>query len=205
MSARRRVSLEAERQASPASSDEALSSRRSATVKISRNRPTLSSRRSTKTSALKARTRRSTPMVRSTRTPRPGALDDVSDEESEISYNDDGRRLRATVSTNRSDGLAWYERLIPDFFLNMTAPVTGYENRLESDVEEDEYEILERQRLKRNRRIRRRLFALVAVAAAATAFFYYRGKLPKKSGVQAAMSSMAHRLESGISKKMHDL
>lgn len=164
------------------------------------------SRRTTRagrTSNPRTRVRRATPMVRIRRRSRP---ESDSENESQVSYDNDGRRIRAMISTSKreSEDMTWYERLIPEFFLNLTAPVTGYENSLEPDIEDHEYEILERQRLRRNRRIRRRLFAVFVIVAAASAYMYSKGRLPKRGGVQAAMSSVAHRIED-VSKKFHDL
>jgi len=93
---------------------------------------------------------------------------------------------------------------MPEFVLNMTAPITGYESRLESDIEDEEYEILERERLRRNRRVRRRLLTLVLLATAASVFMYTRGRIGQRVGVKAAVSSMKHRLEEGLAKSIHD-
>ena len=112
-----------------------------------------------------------------------------------------------TTGTNlpaNQNELSWYERLMPEFVLNMTAPITGYESRLESDIEDEEYEILERERLRRNRRVRRRLLTLVLLATAASVFMYTRGRIGQRVGVKAAVSSMKHRLEEGLAKSIHD-
>lgn len=110
---------------------------------------------------------------------------------------------RRSSSGNPSD-LAWYDHLMPDFLLNMTAPLTGYESRLDSDVEDDEYDILERQRLKRNRRIRRRLLTLLFLASAGAVFMYTRGKIMRKVGVKVAVSNMKHRIEDGLAKSIQE-
>lgn len=105
-----------------------------------------------------------------------------------------------------STGLSWYERIMPNFMLNMTAPLTGYENEVaDSDVDEDEeYAILDRSRIKRNRRIRRRLVTFMLLAAAASLFMYTRGRLLKKVGVRAAVCSMKQRIEDGLSKTVQE-
>lgn len=107
-----------------------------------------------------------------------------------------GRRL--------ANELTWFERMMPECILTMTAPLTGYESRLDSDVEDDEYEILERHRLKSNRRVRRRLLTLMLLAGAAGFFMYYRGRMVRKMGVKAAVSSMKHRLEDGLAKSIQE-
>lgn len=111
---------------------------------------------------------------------------------------------RQRRSNNNCQQLNWYERLMPECVLSMTAPITGYENRLDSDVEEDEYEILERQRIKRNRKVRRRLLTLVLIAAAASAFMYSQGRLFRRVGVRATMTGLQNRLEHGLSKSIQD-
>lgn len=93
---------------------------------------------------------------------------------------------------------------MPECILNMSSPITGYEGRLDSDVDDEEYEILERQRLKRNRRVRRRLLTLMLIATAASVFFYTRGRMFRKVGVKAAMSSMKHRIEDGLAKSIQE-
>lgn len=133
--------------------------------------------------------------------------------------NNNGRQRKVTVTrrqqlrrypsqnniNNNRQQLSWYERLMPECFLTMTSPITGYESRLDSDVEDDdEYEILERQRLKRNKRVRRRLLTLVLLAAAASAFMYSQGRLFRKVGVRATMSGLKHRLEDGLSKSIQE-
>lgn len=202
MSSRKRVVAVTDvRPSTTASSEEDSPVRK--TVAKSR-RASSQGRKSTRSSvSARSRVRRPTPMVRVSG--RAANRIDEADEEAQVAYNNDGRQIRASLTTRRnSDGLRWYDRLIPEFMLNMTAPITGYERQVESDYEDDdEFEILERQRLRRNRRIRRRLLALVIAAAAATAFFYSKGKLPKKNGVQAAVSSVAQRIEDGISKKIN--
>lgn len=114
------------------------------------------------------------------------------------------RPARVSFGPRGTCELAWYERLMPDFFLNMTAPLTGYEPILDSDVEDEEYEILERQRLKRNRRIRRRLITMMLLAGAAGLFMYYRGRVLRRVGVRAAMCTMKHRIEDGLAKSIHE-
>lgn len=123
-----------------------------------------------------------------------------------LDRNQGGGAVVSTYQRYPSDPteLAWYDRLMPDFVLNMTAPLTGYESRLDSDIDDDEYEILERQRLKRNRRIRRRLLTLVLLASAGALFMYSRGKLMRKGSVKAAVSTMKHRLEDGLAKSIQE-
>lgn len=172
------------------------------------------------------RSRRATPVARRRRRAVEYDYNDYDDD-----YNDDdtptrngrGRNARGTtttVSLDRNQGeavatyrrdsngnpadLAWYDRLMPDFVLNMTAPLTGYESRLDSDVDDDEYDILERQRLKRNRRIRRRLLTLVLLATAGAVFMYTRGKVMRKVGVKVAVSNMKHRIEDGLAKSIQE-
>lgn len=111
-----------------------------------------------------------------------------------------GARSRAALAGPQ---LSWYERLMPEFLLNMTAPLTGYESRLDSDIDDDDYEILERQRLRRNRRIRRRMLVLALVATVASVALAMRGKFVRKTGVKAVIGEMKHRLEDGLSKTIH--
>lgn len=91
---------------------------------------------------------------------------------------------------------------MPEFILNLSAPITGYENRLDSDVEDEDYEILERQRLKRNRRIRRRLLTVMLVATTVGVFMYTRGRMFRagRMGIKGAVNTMKHRLEGGLAK-----
>lgn len=110
---------------------------------------------------------------------------------------------RYSSPANPND-LTWYDRLMPDFVLNMTAPLTGYESRLNLDVEDEEYEILERERLRRNRRIRRRLLTLMFLATAGAVVMYTRGKLMRKVGVKLAVNNMKHRIEDGLVKSIHE-
>lgn len=112
--------------------------------------------------------------------------------------------LSATETNTNPDNLSWYERLLPECFLNLSAPITGYEDRLESDIDDEEYEILERQRLKRNKRIRRRLLTVMLIATAAGVFMYTRGRMFRKVGVKAAMNTMKHRLEDGFAKSIQE-
>lgn len=108
-------------------------------------------------------------------------------------------------SANLGQPLAWYERLLPECVLAMSSPITGYETRLDSDVDQQEYEILERERLRRNRRIRRRLATLLLVAGAASAVMYLaNGRLFRRAGVRAGVSTFKHRLEDGLSRTIHD-
>lgn len=98
----------------------------------------------------------------------------------------------------------------------MTAPITGYETALdeiEDELNDEELELLERQRFRRNRRIRRRLLAIVLVASLASAYFIYRGRAPSPGllgmrrapqGVRETIGEMAHRFEDGLSKTIHD-
>lgn len=132
----------------------------------------------------------------------------------QLSFDNDHRGgLQATLSTNvgrnnsRRYGrdVAWYERFLPEFVLNVTAPLTGYENQLDSDIEDEidnqhEFELLERQRLRRNGRIRRRLAGFLLVAAAASALIYARGRITRRLGVHAAVSSVAGKIENGINR-----
>lgn len=136
-----------------------------------------------------------------------GASDD--DSGAEVTYDNNGNgEIQATVSTNASSNpnqMSWYERLMPEFLLSLTSPITGYESRLDSDVEDEiederDYEILETQRLRRNRGIRRRLAGFLLIAAAASAFMYTRGRLSRRMGVHAAVSSVAGKIESGINR-----
>lgn len=128
--------------------------------------------------------------------------------QADIETNNGRTRRTATLSTTEAntnpDGLSWYERLLPEFLLSLSAPITGYEDRLDSDIDDEEYEILERQRLKRNKRIRRRLFTVMLIATAAGAFIYTRGRMFRKVGVKAAMSTMKHRLEDGFAKSIQE-
>lgn len=101
-------------------------------------------------------------------------------------------------------GLSWFEQLLPECLLNATAPITGYESRLESDVEDDEYEILERQRMKRNKRVRRRLVAFILIGAAVSAFMYSQGRWFRRPSVRATAMSGLQRLESGLSKSIKE-
>lgn len=110
--------------------------------------------------------------------------------------------------------LSWYERLMPECVLNVTAPLTGYETQLDSressELDEHELELLERQRLKRNRKIRRRLLTIMLVASIATTFFVMRGRGMlrgaggRAGGVKAALGEFTHRIEDGFGKKLHD-
>lgn len=93
---------------------------------------------------------------------------------------------------------------MPECLLSMSAPITGYETRLDSDVEDDEFELLERQRLKRNRRVRRRLLTLILVAAVAAGLMYSRGRMMRRTGIKAAASTLKNRIEDGLSKAVHD-
>lgn len=119
---------------------------------------------------------------------------------------------RRAVASNQdgndrsSVGLTWYERLMPSFMLNMTAPLTGYENEVShSDIEDDEeYAVLDRSRIKRNRRIRRRLVTIMFLAAAASLLIYTRGRVLKKVGVKAAVTSMKQRIEDGLAKTVQE-
>lgn len=123
------------------------------------------------------------PRAASVRHNKTTALDAVSAEANEVRLN-------------------WYERLLPECLLNITAPITGYEARLDSDIDEDEYDILERNRLKRNKRIRRRLMTVMLGAIAGAAFLAYKGNFrPKTGGVKAAVDSVKH----GIQKSIHDI
>lgn len=121
-------------------------------------------------------------------------------------------RNRVTINTSRTEELgpkgnqlSWYERMMPECLLTMTSPITGYEARLDSDVDESEYDILERQRQKRNKRVRRRLITLILIAAAASAFAYSQGHLFRRMGVRATMTDLTHRLETGLAKSVKKL
>lgn len=122
----------------------------------------------------------------------------------------------------RDLGLTWYERLMPECLLGLTAPITGYESdaaaalrRARPRASQLELDLLERQRLSRNRRIRRRLVALLLVASLASAFFVYRGRASQPGGglfgarrapqgVRQVVGEMAHRFEDGLSRTIHD-
>lgn len=88
--------------------------------------------------------------------------------------------------------LSWYERLMPECLLSITAPITGYSGQSFHEMSysssanssrnsanrysQQELAELERQRLRRNRRIRRRLLAIFLAASLASAYFIYRGR-----------------------------
>lgn len=117
------------------------------------------------------------------------------------------RHITATSSSSNrmnSSDLSWYERLLPEFLLNLSAPITGYEDRLDLDTDEEDFEILERQRLKRNKRIRRRLLTVMLIATAAGVFMYTKGRMFRKVGVKAAMNTMKHRIEGGLAKSIQE-
>lgn len=120
------------------------------------------------------------------------------------------RRVSVRLATARrrpNDIRRWYDCLLPDCVLELTSPLTGYEARIDPGVGDDEYDILERERLRRNIRIRRRLLTVMLVAAAAGAFYYARGRWIRSyrpTDVRTAMSSMARKLEDGLSKTMID-
>lgn len=117
------------------------------------------------------------------------------------------RSHQFVVSSSGSQGqrLAWYERLLPECVLAMSSPLTGYETALEPDVADEEYEILERERVRRNRRIRKRLLTLLFMAGAATAFVYVaNGRLFRKVAVKASVNTIKHRFEDGLVRTIHD-
>lgn len=117
------------------------------------------------------------------------------------------RHIAATSSSSNrmnSSDLSWYERLLPEFLLNLSAPITGYEDRLDLDTNEEDFEILERQRLKRNKRIRRRLLTVMLIATAAGVFMYTKGRMFRKVGVKAAVNTMKHRIEGGLAKSIQE-
>lgn len=218
MSTGRRITVSANtRRSSRSSADEEETPGRVSSVRVTRRQENGGAGSATRTSTRRitsVRTRRATPgrvTGRTRRNSEQGSSENDNDNirSAEMSYQNDGQgRIDATLATNGrrnnnnnlTTGLCWYERLMPEFLLNMTSPITGYENSIDSDVEDDEYEILERQRVKRNRRIRRRLAGLLLVAAAATAFVYARGRMGRRLGVQAAVNTMAGKIENGISK-----
>lgn len=106
-----------------------------------------------------------------------------------------------------ADELSWYERLLPECLLSLTAPLTGYERQSDmGHLNERECAILERERLRRNRRVRRRLVLILAVASIASAYFFYRGRVPMRrpQGVRGTINEVAHRIEDGLSKTFHD-
>lgn len=108
-------------------------------------------------------------------------------------------------SGNYGQRLAWYERILPECVLAMSSPITGYETRLEADVDDEEYAILERERIRRNRRIRRRIATLLLVAGAASAVMYLaNGRLFRRAAVKAGVNSFKHRLEDGLTRTIHD-
>lgn len=124
--------------------------------------------------------------------------------------NSHSRRVSVRLATARrrpNDTRRWYDRLLPDYVLELTSPLTGYEARVDPDVGDEEYYILERERVRRNERIRRRLLTVMLVAAAAGAFYYARGRWIRScrpTDVRNAMSSMARKIEDGLSKSMID-
>lgn len=168
--------------------------------------------------------RRPTPVVRRSRTRRDDTSADAEERASVTELSDaadeqSGRRSRrggsgrtrygASVTLQSGESadstrLTWYDRMMPDFLLNLTAPITGYESRLDSDIDDEEYEILERQRLKRNRRVRRRLLALILIATATTAFLYSRGRIFRRAGVKAAASTLKQRIEGGLARSIQE-
>jgi len=103
---------------------------------------------------------------------------------------------------------------MPEFLLRMTSPLTGYETALdhiEEELNDEELELLERQRFRRNRRIRRRVLTVCLVAGLASAYFIYRGRGSngsflgfRRSPVRGTIGEMAHRVEEGLSKTIHD-
>jgi hypothetical protein len=124
------------------------------------------------------------------------------------SQNGAGRSTTQRQVTVTSDGchsppLTWYERMMPECLLTLTAPITGYEHQLETrpDMDPIECEILERERIRRNRRIRRRVLTIVVAASLASAYFIWRGRIPgRRPGVRGAITSVAD----GLSKSIHD-
>lgn len=154
--------------------------------------------------------------VESPRSPTPPrSSNTTTTRQRQVNIRAGGRTARLNVSTQVDsrtalDGsqLNWYERLMPECILNMTAPLTGYEVELveahRRDLDDEQLEHLELLRFERNRKVRRRLLTLMLVAGAISVAFYMRGRVIRKTGVRAALGEMKHRIEDGLSKTLHD-